>query len=137
MQIRSVMQGFRLTRFSWYWLPTLGYCLVMFGLSALPKTVSIPSPYGVDKFLHILEYGILGFLLSRSLVMSEVRFSNRLLIILVATLATLYGISDEIHQAFVLGRNASVWDVVADGLGGLLGAYCYVYSIGRSREGGG
>jgi hypothetical protein len=127
------MQGFRLTRFSWYWLPTLSYCLIIFGLSAIPKTVSISSPYGVDKVLHMIEYGILGFLLARSLVKSEVGFSNRALVILVATFATLYGVSDEIHQAFVPGRNASAWDALADGLGGGMGALICT-RFARNRE---
>ena len=131
--MNSALRGFRLTRFSWYWLPTLSYCVIIFGLSALPKTVSIPSPYGFDKVLHIMEYGILGFLLARSLVNSKARVSKRVLIILVVGLATSYGISDEIHQAFIPGRNASAWDVVADCLGGVMGALIYARFV-RDRE---
>jgi VanZ family protein len=37
-------------------------------------------------------------------------------------LATLYGVTDEVHQSFVPGRNPDWRDVVADGLGALLGA---------------
>ncbi|RKY37816.1 MAG: VanZ family protein, partial [Candidatus Omnitrophota bacterium] len=35
----------------------------------------------------------------------------------------LYAISDEIHQTFIPGRNASVKDVVADCVGILIGLY--------------
>ena len=34
-----------------------------------------------------------------------------------------FGISDEIHQSFVPGRSPDLWDLVADSLGALLGAY--------------
>jgi VanZ family protein len=131
--VNSVLHGLKHSRFAWYWLPALSYCLIIFGLSALPKTISVPSPYAVDKVLHIMEYGVLGFLLARSLVNSRAGVSKRALIILVVGLATSYGISDEIHQAFVPGRNASAWDVVADGLGGVMGALIYTRFV-RDRE---
>ena len=135
--MNSVLHGLRRSRFAWYWVPTIGYCLLIFVLSSISKGVHIPSPFGFDKVVHFVEYGVLGFLLARLIVNARSTFSRRFLIGLVVILATLYGISDEVHQAFVPGRNASPWDALADGLGGLLGAYCYVYSIGRSREGGG
>lgn len=36
-------------------------------------------------------------------------------------LAVGYALSDELHQAFVPGRSASLWDVGIDGLGALIG----------------
>ncbi len=43
----------------------------------------------------------------------------------------LYGVSDELHQWFVPGRHADGIDVLADGLGGLLGAYLFLKLRGR------
>jgi VanZ family protein len=43
-----------------------------------------------------------------------------------ALAAVLYGLSDEVHQSFIPGRDASVGDVVADALGALLGAAAWV-----------
>jgi len=138
MQIRSVMEGLRQSRFAWYWVPTICYCLLIFGLSSLSKGVYIPSPFGVDKVVHFVEYGVLGFLLARLIINVQSTFSRRFLIGLVVILATLYGISDEVHQAFVPGRNASPWDVVADGLGGVMGALIYTRFVrgGENRGGG-
>ena len=104
----------------------MGYCIVIFGLSSSSKAVAIISFYGADKCMHGIEYAILGLLLARSIFSSKPRFSNGFLIILTVTLATLYGMSDEIHQAFVPGRSASLWDVLADGSGSLIGALFYL-----------
>ena len=42
-----------------------------------------------------------------------------------AFLAFLYGLTDEIHQAFVPGRDASALDVMADGTGAMIGSFIY------------
>jgi VanZ family protein len=41
----------------------------------------------------------------------------------VALAVMLYGVSDEFHQYFVPGRSVEALDVLADALGGLLGAW--------------
>jgi VanZ family protein len=40
--------------------------------------------------------------------------------------ATLYGVSDEFHQAFVAARQADGYDVLADFVGSILGAVGYM-----------
>ena len=37
-----------------------------------------------------------------------------------ASIAVAYGVTDEWHQSFVPGRDADLWDVVADALGATL-----------------
>jgi VanZ family protein len=86
------------------------YMALIFFLSSLPGgTVGIPAPW--DKVAHALEYGGLGFLLGRGL--------GRPLPAL--WLAVLYGLSDELHQSFVPGREVSAGDLLADAVGALLG----------------
>ena len=132
--MNSVLHGLRRSRFAWYWVPTIGYCLIIFVLSSISKGVYIPSPFGVDKVVHFVEYGVLGFLLARLIVNARSGFSRGFLIGLVVILATLYGISDEVHQSFVPGRNASPWAVLADGVGGVMGAFLYLGTGGRSKK---
>jgi len=76
--------------------------------------VDIPS---FDKFLHMIEYGILGYLMIRALVGSEVKLPHGKLIILAVIFATLYGVTDEIHQMFVPGRAPEILDVLSDFIG--------------------
>jgi hypothetical protein len=136
--VNSVLESLRRSGFAWYWVPTIGYCLLIFVLSSISNDVYMPSPFGVDKVVHFVEYGVLGFLLARLITNAQSGFSRVFLLCLVVILATLYGISDEVHQAFVPGRNASPWDVAADGLGGLMGAVIYKRSIHKrdARRGG-
>lgn len=112
--------------FLWYWLPTLVYCIFIFALSSFSKPFLTPSFSGADKVFHGIEYAIFGLLLARSVYHTNLRLTFRSLALVVMALAILYGISDEIHQVFVCGRIASSWDVLADGLGSLLGVLCYI-----------
>jgi VanZ family protein len=61
----------------------------------------------------------------RALFSHNPRYSHRYLLILSIILSTLYGLSDEIHQSFVSGRNASGTDVIADGVGAVIGTFSY------------
>lgn len=38
-------------------------------------------------------------------------------------ISVFYAVSDELHQYFVPGRNASVWDVLLDGVGVICGVF--------------
>lgn len=75
----------------------------------------MPAP--LDKLAHFVEYAVLGFLLCRGLGKSSWRW------ILALALAAFYGFIDELHQSFVPSREASGWDLLADGVGAFVGAW--------------
>jgi len=102
-----------------YWLPVVAYLGLIFYLSSLPQLATEISLFsGADKFIHLGEYALLSWLLSRAL-RSASPFSRQAAVIAIL-FATLYGISDEFHQAFVPGRSAEFLDVVADCGGAVL-----------------
>lgn len=72
----------------------------------------------VRKVAHILEFGALGTLIYLFLL----TWKGNLLIQYAAAVGstTLYAISDEIHQTFVIGRTGLVSDVFIDALGALI-----------------
>jgi VanZ family protein len=70
-----------------------------------------------DWITHGSAYFILGLLVSRASAGGVGRPSSPGDAALVVLLCTLYGVSDEVHQSFVPGRDSSVWDVAKD-LGG-------------------
>jgi VanZ family protein len=89
---------------------------VIFIASSIPDLGPLPGGAS-DKSWHATGYAILGVLLLFPLArkrLSGVTWRRALLAIL---LATLYGLSDELHQAFVPGRSPDVLDVAADAAG--------------------
>ena len=98
--------------------------ILIFILSSIPKMR--PPDLGLqaeDKIAHVIEYAILGVLLTRSAALKH-PFSVRLFLC-IFIIGTSYGVSDEIHQAFVPNRFASVWDAAADAIGICAGQIVY------------
>ncbi len=94
---------------------------VLFWLSHQP---SIDAPMlfpGQDKIFHAGVYGILGFLLLGAMRLPITGYTGNQVRSSVI-IASLYGISDEFHQAFVPGRSPDFWDWTADTTGALLAA---------------
>jgi len=72
---------------------------------------------GLDKIVHAVFYGIFAFFIfgaSRRYVLSLV-------------IASLYGVTDEFHQSFIEGRDADVWDWVADTVGASLALFAIAF----------
>lgn len=104
------------------WAPPLSYAALIFALSAQSR----PLPFLPEEVLawsaalHLVEYAVLGWLVARALGRGHPSPARTFAGALV--LASLYGASDEIHQAFVPNRSAEVADWVADTAGSALGA---------------
>ena len=110
----------------WYWVPVALYAGAIFYLSAqshpedqlpsfLLKDVS-------DKVLHAVEYGILGLLCYRAFRWAAGPAVARQAVVLAIVTASVYGITDEVHQFFVPFRESSWLDWLADTIGAAIGA---------------
>jgi len=102
--------------------PVLVWAAVLFAASSVPgDQVPAVGFDGADKVAHVVLYAVLGVLLVRAF--RSTSGGSRAKLVGVVTLATaLYGASDELHQSFVPGRSPDVFDVLADTIGGVLGA---------------
>ena len=67
----------------------------------------------------------MGILFYRAYQTLRIKDNIQVLMLLSVVSASLYGISDEIHQSFVPFRDAEVADVIADILGAFSGVYLY------------
>lgn len=114
-----------------YLFPLLLYGGLIFYLSAQPPPEEMPFFPHVDKVAHVLEYGILGFLMARFLRALQ---GQRASLLLATLLCFGYGILDEVHQAFVAARTFSFLDMGADLLGSFLGAMAYRKINARWRD---
>jgi VanZ family protein len=110
-----------------YWLPVLALCVALFVQSSFPSLDLGPSFPFKDKMLHMAAYGLLAALFCRACIAtSPNRISPLPLLVISVCFATLYGVSDEFHQAFVSARQADAYDVLADFSGSVLGAGGYI-----------
>ncbi len=103
------------------WLVALlAWAAIIFTLSSIPNP---PGPRVTELrsiLAHLVEYAIFGFLALN--VIARTRGAASLRVAFAAWLLTVaYGISDEVHQAFVPNRHASLLDVAVDAAGGALG----------------
>jgi VanZ family protein len=93
----------------------------IFVASGIPNLGPLPANTS-DKVAHFAAYGVLGALLTRA-VAGVAWAGYTIRAVRHAWVgATLYALSDELHQAFVPGRTPSVGDVIADAAGAALGA---------------
>jgi VanZ family protein len=111
--------------FASYWLPVLVYCLVIFIQSSLPAPDSISKIAHFDKLLHFAAYSVLGALFYRAFFTTRFGKSELKTALVSIFAASLYGLSDEIHQAFVPSRTPDIRDVLADSLGALAGVLAF------------
>lgn len=77
----------------------------------------------VDDVLHIIEYGILGYLWGWALNCTQIVSG---LGMKVWTVGSLYGLSDELHQIFIPHRDSTLRECIVDSLGTGLGLMLWV-----------
>jgi len=106
------------------WLPAIAYACLIFYVSSTPSQ-KLPN-IGVDmSLLHVPEFLVLSYLIFRAFSM-EIRASPMEKIIywqifvLAIIVSTLYGVTDEIHQLFVSGRQFSFFDMAFNFIGSSL-----------------
>jgi VanZ family protein len=111
------------------WLALIGlvvYCASIFYLSSLPGN-SIPKLPVSDKLIHFFLYLGLGLLFTYVLYGLKFFTSRVKIAIITFAFIALYGLSDEIHQLFVVGRDFDVLDLFVDIIGGFSGCLIMSY----------
>jgi VanZ family protein len=107
------------------------YCVFIYWLSD-QQTLPTPDLFeNEDKVHHFLAYFVMGVFAWRAF--RHKLINPGLLSLAILSFCSLYGISDEWHQSFVVGRNSSAFDWIADSAGGLMVALCtYFYDRRKS-----
>lgn len=99
------------------WLPVVAWAGVIFALSSI---TGLGTGLGVwdlvlRKLAHAVEFGVLGALLYRALGREP----------LALLIGSAYAVTDEVHQAFVSGRQGSPLDWLIDTAGVVAGVLLY------------
>jgi VanZ family protein len=96
-------------------LPAALLAVAIFLISGQSRLPTPPLTFeGMDKVVHALVYAFLALLL----LLGDGRPSSWRAWIWPAV-AVLYGLSDELHQSFVPGRQADALDLLADAAGAI------------------
>jgi VanZ family protein len=120
----------------WAWAPALSWCALIWTLSARtarPAVDYVTLREWLTNSGHAVLYGLLALWCALALPRRAgwpVLDVAPGLVVLACVLA--YGTVDELHQAFVPGRNAAVPDVVTD----LVGATCTLWIAAYVGRGG-
>ncbi len=110
------------------WTATALWMAVIFALSSVPGS-AVPGRFG--PLAHAVEYAILGSLLLWAIGKHRPGLKD----VQASTLvASLYAVTDEVHQAFVPGRTPDVVDWGVDTLGALVGALALAYIIRKAAS---
>jgi VanZ family protein len=106
----------------WRWGPALTIMILIFIASTIPGS-DLPEfgvwDFSIKKTGHMLGYALLTAAYLHG--MDSGRRTARFRSLIAICLAILYAVSDEFHQTFTPGRNASPWDVCIDAVGGGIG----------------
>jgi VanZ family protein len=122
-------------KFIKYQLPACLWAILIFILSSIPRLSPPMIRVGfVDKIYHFLEYFIFGFLLARLFLSMSTQGRERQAILATVALGVFWGGTDEIHQAFVMGREASWMDFLADVVGVLCGSTLVWWRLRRRMQ---
>ncbi len=124
----------KIRNFLSHWLPLIAYCLLIYIQSDHPSPERLPTFVLSDKILHFAAFGLLGILFFRAYATLPLKDRRRMLILLSIGSATLYGISDEIHQHFVPFRQADILDAVANAIGSICGVSIFYYWKVKKRS---
>jgi VanZ family protein len=106
------------------WAPPFIYVPTIFFLSVRPMPENLPG--NMDKAVHLLVYSIVGALFTRTLI-SGIHIEKKNTTIVMALISSiLLGTLIEGVQHFIPYRSASFMDMVANGIGALIGVSLYI-----------
>ena len=119
-------------RVAWAWLPAFAYMALIWSLSSMPIVLPMPSLPLRDKLAHVIEYGALGLLSARAMRRTWPLLGSGRALLAAALFTVVWGYTDEVHQAFVPGRDSNAFDLLADAIGAMAGVGLYA-ALGALR----
>jgi VanZ family protein len=125
--------------FNWRWSLVAGYLVTVFVASSRSTIPAFAARYS-DKVLHAAAYAVLAVLLIWARTRGRLGSAGWRDGVFAVLGCVVYGATDEFHQWFVPGRQADVYDLLADFVGaliavGAIGAWGIISRGSRLRHG--
>ena len=105
----------------------------MFSLSSMSFEVTDSEKKFISIY-SIIYHFFAFFFLALFLHLSVIQGKNKQYIPFVIVAALLFGLLDEIHQFFVIGRDSSIEDVFVDSAGILFASLMYMFTLNKNNN---
>lgn len=112
------------------WFPPLIWAGVILVGTSIPGSDLPLAPDGLDKVVHLILYGVLGFLVARAMRGTRPAWVPAAMGLMACAV---FGAADELHQQLIPGRSTEAADWAADAAGGAAGAAIASVLARRSR----
>ncbi len=114
------------------WWPPLTWAALLLLATSWPNPSLPTAPVGTDKGVHGMLDLVLGVLVARAAMLRAGDVTRAL-----AWIAALvvFGLLDELHQAWIPGRSADVADWIADSIGAAVGVCSFLIAAAPRRRG--
>ncbi len=114
---------------SWIIVILLGWFIFYMSSLSFIGVANIGSGIKAEIY-HIGIFFLFGFFL----IVAISRGKSKGMILFAFVLAVLYGVIDEFHQSFVVGRVSGMFDVFLDGIGVVFASLVYLISFVYRRQ---
>jgi len=113
-------------------IATAFYAYFIYTMSS-QDTSSVSLPLYTDKLIHFAEFGLLCLMICWTIASIPIK-SYILFCSLSIGIASLYGLTDELHQYLVPGRSMDVFDWAADIAGAVTASVFWQKYVRKWRE---
>lgn len=104
------------------WLFVIGWTVFIFYSSTANFPLGLKKVIFLDKIIHFFQYGLLAWLLFKTINTNFVNLSFRRIFLLVLLIGFFYGVGIECYQYFLPFRSFSFLDMGANLLGLIVGS---------------
>ena len=101
-------------------LPAIVWAAIIFVESSIQGSKVPSTPVGFDKLVHAAIFFVLCWLIFRATADMPQSITRPMRLYLALVITIVYGFTDEFHQLYVPGRTADIYDMAADGFGGIV-----------------
>ncbi|MHC1777154.1 MAG: VanZ family protein [Lentimicrobium sp.] len=122
-----------------YWPGITWWCFILVLTLApgnyFPKVGSFWNLFKPDKLIHLFIFGVLAFLLLLGSYKQYRGAKHRYIVVFPLTVTIITGVVTELLQAGLpIGRNANIYDVIANFTGCFVGFFIFSFFRNKNRE---
>jgi VanZ family protein len=101
--------------------------MILVAIQSSIRTINLPDLAWkfTDKAVHFFVFGLLGWLMTRGFAIAKTSWLQKHPVKFALLIGCVFAVSDELHQYYVPGREAELFDLVIDCSGIFLFALYY------------